>query len=108
MKAANLVLAKALQARLEASGLDWVKLETLEFSRSERRVKVTVMLEGETQPITVSLLYSVDAAFTFLMVQEVQASRRWVTEAVRLFLANSGNRLPLPGGIKGVALKVIL
>ncbi len=108
MSAADAVLTKAIQAKLESSGLDWIRLETLHFVRADKHVTVTIQLDGDPGPVTVDLTYTVSPDFTTLSIASIQASRRWVTESLRLALAKTSGTIPLPGGLKGLALRVLL
>jgi hypothetical protein len=38
----------------------------------------------------------------------VNTSRTWMTEALKLVLLKTGGRFPLPGGLKGKMIKVLL
>ena len=101
------LLLKALQTKLASSGLDWIKLESLQFCSRDRKLVAEISLAGEELPLHVQLHYSLSADH-FLTVEEVETSRKWITEALRLGLVKSGNRFPLPGGIKGKLLRVLL
>ncbi len=101
------LIIKALQAKLASSGLEWVKLESFSLSRREQKVTAELALEGEDQPVKLQAYYSVGLDNT-LTVREVETSRKWMTEALKLAMVKTGNRFPLPGGLKGKMIRMLL
>ncbi len=108
MSATDTILTKAIQSRLEASGLDWIKLETLHFVRAEKHLTLTILLDGDPGPVTVDFHYSVSSDYASLSITRIEASRRWITESLRLALEKTSNQIPLPGGLKGLVLRVLI
>lgn len=101
------LLVKAIQMKLAASGLDWIKLESLHFSSRGKELTAEVSLDGEERPLTLTVRYSISADNVF-SVKEIETGKKWLTEAARLALLKTGNRFPLPSGLKGKLLRVFL
>ena len=101
------LISKAIQAKLAASGLDWVKLESFTLSSRDKTVSAEVSLEGEEKPVTVQVQYSLGAD-NAIVIREVETNRKWMTEALKLALLKTGNRFELPGGLKGKMIRVLL
>jgi hypothetical protein len=101
------IITKALQAKLSSCGLDWVKLQSLHLDSKAKTIAAELTLEGEESPVTVDLSYSLGAEQT-LVIRSVNTNRRWMTEALRMVLARKGDRIPLPGGIQGQLIRVVL
>ncbi len=100
-------LTKALQAKLASSGLDWIKLNALHLDSKANRISVEFTLEGEERPVKAEVRYSLGAE-NVIVVREVTTNRKWITEALKLVLAKTGDRFPLPGGLKGKMIRVLL
>ena len=100
-------ITKALQAKLESSGLAWIKLDALNLNSKANTIAVEFTLEGEEQPVQAEVLYSLGAE-NVIVVREVTTSRKWLTEAIKLVLVKTGNRFELPGGLKGKMIRVLL
>ena len=101
------LIAKAIQSKLASSGLEWVKLESFTLSSRDKAITVELSLDGEDQPVKIDIHYSLGAENT-VVIREVETSRKWMTEALKLALVKTGNRFTLPGGLKGKMLKVLL
>ena len=101
------LIMKALQAKLAGSGLDWVKLESFSLSSRDKTVNLELTLEGENEPVKAEIRYSL-AAENMVVIRDIVTSRKWMTEALKLVLLKTGDRFPLPGGLKGKMLKVLL
>ena len=101
------LIMKALQSKLASSGLDWVKLESFSLSSRDKKVDLELSLEGEDQPLKAEIRYSLGAE-NVIVIRDITTSRKWITEALKLALLKTGNRFPLPGGLKGQMLKVML
>ena len=100
------LIFKAIQAKIASSGLDWVKLESFSLSSREKKVELEVTLEGEERPVKVEVQYSLGADKA-IVIREVETSRKWMTEALKLVLLKTGNRFELPGGLKGKMIRVL-
>jgi len=101
------LISKAIQAKLASSGLDWVKLESFTLSSRDKTVSAEVSLEGEERTVKVEVQYSLGAE-NVIVIREVETSRKWMTEALRLALLKTGNRFELPGGLKGKMIRVLV
>jgi hypothetical protein len=101
------LITKALQARLASCGLDWVKLNSLHLDSKAKTIAVEVTLEGEDAPVKAEVEYSLGGD-NALVIREVKTSRKWMTEGLRLALIRMGNRIPLPGGLQGQIIRVML
>ena len=101
------LITKALQARLATCGLDWVKLNSLHLDSKAKIIALEITLEGEESPVKAELEYSLGGD-NALVVREVKTNRKWMTEALRLAMIRMGNRIPLPGGIQGQLIRVML
>ena len=101
------LIQKALQSKLVSSGLDWVKLESISLSSRDKTVNLELSLEGEDQPVKAEIRYSL-AAENVIVIRDIITSRKWMTEALKLVLVKTGDRFPLPGGLKGKMIKVLL
>ena len=104
---ANALIMKALQAKLSSSGLDWIKLNALNLNSKENTIAVELTLEGEDSPVKAEIRYSLGGDNT-LVIRDVMTNRKWMTEALKLAMLKTGNRFPLPGGLKGQMIKVLL
>jgi hypothetical protein len=101
------LIAKAIQAKLASSGLDWVKLESFTLSSRQKTISLELTLEGEDRPVKADIQYSLGAE-NVVVIREVETSRKWMTEALKLVLLKTGNRFELPGGLKGKLIRVLL
>jgi hypothetical protein len=101
------LIAKAIQAKLASSGLDWVKLESFTLSSRQKTISLELTLEGEDRPVKADIQYSLGAE-NAVVIREVETSRKWMTEALKLVLLKTGNRFELPGGLKGKLIRVLL
>lgn len=101
------IILKAIQAKIESAGLDWIRLADFRLDVTERRVTATIELSGEPEPVMFSARYQLNADNTGEVV-EVHASKRWMTEALRLGLQQTGATFPLPDGWKGKLIRALL
>lgn len=101
------LILKALQAKLASSGLDWVKLEALHLSSRDKTIAAEVTLAGEETSVKVEVRYALGNDNT-IIIRDVQTNRQWMTEALRLAMVKTGNQFPLPGGLKGKMIKILL
>lgn len=100
------VLRKALEARLSAEGLAWVKLRHLELRSADKSLYVEVDLEGELEPVHATASYRL--AYDGVVIEEVVTSRAWLTACARLALEKHGGHFPLPSGLAGTVARVLL
>lgn len=101
------LISKAIQAKIASSGLDWVKLESFTLSSREKKASLELSLEGEDRPVQAEIQYSLGAE-NVIVIREVETTRKWMTEALKLVLLKTGNRFELPGGLKGKMLRALL
>ena len=104
---ATSLIMKALQAKMASSGLDWIKLNALHLNSKDNTIAVELTLEGEDSPVKAEIRYSLGGDNT-LVIRDVMTNRKWMTEALKLAMLKTGNRFPLPGGLKGQMIKVLL
>lgn len=103
---ANLIL-KALQAKLDSSGLEWVKLENFHLDSRASRISLEISLLGEPSPVTATVRYSLGAENS-ITIRDVETNRPWMTEAIKLAMCKTGHRFELPGGLKGKMIRMLL
>ena len=101
------LIMKALQAKLTSSGLDWLKLESFTLSSRDKKVNLELSLDGEELPVKAEIRYSLGAE-NMIVIREVTTSRTWMTEALKLVLLKTGDRFPIPGGLKGAIIKLLI
>lgn len=101
------LIFKALQAKLASSGLEWIKLESFSLSSRDQVINVEVTLEGEETTVKAEVRYSLGGDNT-IVIRSVETNRKWMTEAIRLAMVKTGDRFPLPGGLKGKMIKMLL
>ena len=101
------VLQALLQSKLNASGLDWIRVETIQLSPAQKTLVADLKLAGETELIRLSGSYSVTTG-NAVRLEKVTASRQWLTEVAELVLAKTGREFPLPEGLKGKLLRLLL
>lgn len=101
------VVLKLLQAKLDSSGLDWITLQSLRVSPGNRQVEAEVLLAGEEKPVHVEATYEVTSD-NHVRIVSVTTSRKWMTEIAELALVKSNPSFPLPDGIKGRLIRMVL
>lgn len=106
LPAVESMLRRAIEARLEAEGIWWVRIRELRLDETDRRLHAKVELEGEAFPIEVSAGYRFSEEFVHL--EKIETSKSWMTHAAAIGLARHGGRFPLPGGIMGRLLRSLL
>jgi hypothetical protein len=102
----NLLLT-LLQTKLNSSGLDWIKVETINLSPAQKTLTADLKLAGETELIRLTGTYSVTPG-NAIRLDTLTASRQWLTEVAELALAKTGREFPLPDGLKGKLIKLFL
>ncbi len=101
------LIMKAVQAKLSSSGLDWIKLENLHLDSRAQLISLEINLKGEPTTVTAEIRYSLGGDNT-LVVRGVETNRPWMTEAIQLAMCKTGNRIELPGGLKGKMIRMLL
>jgi hypothetical protein len=102
----NLLLT-LLQTKLNSSGLDWIRIESLNLSPGQKTLTADLKLAGESELIRLTGTYSVTAA-NAIRLDSLVASRQWLSEVADLVLAKTGREFPLPDGLKGKLIKLFL
>ena len=101
----DLILKKTIQGKLKFMGIDWAKVESVNLSKADHQVDVTLGLDGEDVPVTAKLNYRVDGEE--LLVESVETSRRWMTEAAKMMVERKGGKIDLPDSVRGMVLNAI-
>ena len=99
------ILKKTLQGKLSSLGFDWATVDAVNFSREDRLVHMTLVLDGEELPVTAAVNYRVDGEE--LLVESVETNKRWMTEVVLMMVERKGGKIELPEGVRGIVLKAI-
>lgn len=102
----NILLA-LLQTKLNSSGFDWIKLESVNLSPAQKTLTADLKLAGETELIRLTGTYSVTPS-NAIRLESLTASRQWLTEVAELALAKTGREFPLPEGLKGKMIRLFL
>lgn len=102
----NLLLS-LLQTKLNSSGFDWIKVESINLSPSQKSLSADLKLAGENELIRLSGTYSLTPA-NAIRLETLTASRQWLTEVADLVLAKTGREFPLPDGLKGKVIRLFL
>ncbi|RYD37353.1 MAG: hypothetical protein EOP86_03680 [Verrucomicrobiaceae bacterium] len=101
------LLQVMLQTKLDSSGLDWIRIETIQLSPSKKTLSADLRLAGEADLIRLTGTYSITPN-NQIRVESLNASRQWLTEVAELALAKTGREFPLPDGMKGKLIKFFL
>lgn len=106
MNVTEQMICKALQTRLDDKGIDWARMECVEFVKEERRLKAVVELEGEDELVEVGATYAIEG--DSVSITGVEASRPWIAGALTMVMEAKGASIPLPGGMQGTMIKMVL
>lgn len=101
------LLLNILQSKLNSSGFDWIKVESINLSPAQKSLTADLKLAGESELIRFTGTYSVTPA-NAVRLDTLTASRQWLTEVAELALAKTGREFPLPEGIKGKLIRLFL
>jgi len=101
------LLQTLLQTKLNSSGLDWIKVESIHLSPSQKTLVAELRLAGEAEPVRFTGTYSLTPG-NAIRLDTLTASREWLTEVAELALAKTGREFPLPDGLKGKAIRLFL
>lgn len=96
-----------LQSKLDSSGFDWIRIESIQLTPSKKTLTADLKLAGESELIRFTGTYSLPPDGG-IRVDSLSASRQWLTEVADLALAKTGRDFPLPDGIKGRLIKLFL
>ena len=99
------ILKKAIQGKLNFMGIEWATVDSVTFSKPDRLVHMTLVLDGEESPVTATVNYRVDGEE--LHVESIETSRRWMTEVVLMVVEKKGSKIELPVAVSGMLLKAI-
>jgi hypothetical protein len=100
------VIRKAIETRIAASGLAWLKVRQFELRSAAKTIVVELDLEGEPLPVHVTAKYRLDGES--VVIESAETSKRWLTEIAAIALAKHGGKVPLPAGIAGSLARMIL
>jgi hypothetical protein len=100
------VIRKALESRIAAHGLNWLKLRHFELRSTEKKILLELDLDGELTPLNVHASYRMET--DSLVIESIETSKKWMTEVAHLALAKHGGHIPLPGGLVGTMARAIL
>lgn len=102
----NLLLS-LLQSKLNSSGFDWIKVESINLSPGQKTLTADLKLAGETELVRLTGNYAVTPD-NQVRLETLTASRQWLTEVAELVLAKTGREFPLPDGMKGKLVRFFL
>lgn len=100
------VIQKILADRLESRGLDWIDVRSVRLSKAEKTFDLDIMLEGEERPLAVKFRYEIRDES--LNLTAVETGKRWITEVLQILLVAKGGAFPLPGGMVGMLVRVLV
>jgi len=100
------VIRKALEARIAAQGLHWLKVRHFELKSVDKLLVLDLDLEGEPAPVHLTARYRVEP--DGITIESVETSKKWLTEVAHLALAKHGGQFPLPTGLVGSMARAIL
>ncbi|MES2708727.1 MAG: hypothetical protein V4726_19180 [Verrucomicrobiota bacterium] len=101
------LLQVLIQTKLDSSGLDWIRIETIQLSPSKKTLLADLRLAGEADLVRFTGTYSITPS-NMIRLESLTASRQWLTEVAELALAKTGREFPLPEGLKGKLVKFFL
>jgi len=100
------IIRKAIEGRLASEGIDWVKLESFQIDRKAKTLTAGISLEGEPAPVAIDLDYAIEG--DDILIKEATSSKPWMTKLAGVALAKHGARFPLPTGMKGKMVRMVL
>ena len=100
------ILQKAVSSKLSAEGIDWATVDQLDIDKATKTVHATLTLEGEPEPLSASVTYNLGADTVQLLT--ATASKPWVAKALTLAIQKHGGHIPLPGGMQGSMVRMML
>ena len=100
------IIRKAVSAKLASEGITWATLDTLNIDKKEKSVQADVSLDGEEHPIAVIARYTLGDAG--VQLDTFETTRPWVTQALCFALKKHGGQIPLPGGMQGTMIRMLL
>ena len=102
----NAIIRKAVETKLKRMSIDWVSIESLEIVSAQKFIDMTVSLEGEEHPVDVTIHYVIEE--NHVVVGDLKASRPWIAKAMGFILEQQGGRYPIPSGMEGMAIRMVL
>ena len=83
-----------------------MQMESVRVDKDGRRILAVLDLEGEADLVDVTAVY--ELAETTLSITGVETSRPWMTGVLALILEVRGAHFPLPDGMQGMMIKMVL
>ena len=100
------IIRKAVSAKLASEGITWANLDTLNIDKKNKAVHADLSLEGEEHPIAVTARYTLGEVD--VQLDTFETSRPWVTQALCFALQKHGGKIPLPSGMQGTMVRMLL
>jgi hypothetical protein len=97
---------REISRKLVEFGVDWVQVKKVEHLKSQRQFRIEVLLEGETEPMTIHAHYAIEG--NSITVPRLTASKPWLERALTDFILPQINAQKLPQGILGAVAKWLL
>jgi hypothetical protein len=93
----DLALSSAIGKIAESYVSPFGKILNFHLDSSGRCMEVSVLLKGETDPVTISVKdYEIfnDADASFVLLKDIKASRQWIEALSQAYLLNRKIRIP--------------
>lgn len=100
------MIQKLLADKLEKKGFDWIELKAVRFSKAERRFEIDLALDGEESTLPAIIDYEVEG--DLIKIIRLTTSKRWITEVLQLVVMAKGGVFPIPTGMKGSLVKMLI
>ncbi|MBL8026014.1 MAG: hypothetical protein JNL74_06370 [Fibrobacteres bacterium] len=93
----NIIARKLLEKFLvDGSNGAVVKLSELHINTMNKEASLALLLQGETEPLTVKIAGYSFGEGNVLFIREISASKPWVETILKSLLSASENRINLP------------
>lgn len=85
------------------------KMTKLQIDSDAKRIEITALLAGETEPLTIRASYEIahTEAGLSIVPSNVETSREWMTVLANEFLKTQKLHLPIPSGLPTAAVKLL-
>jgi len=93
----DLALSSAIEKIAEKYVSPFGKLLSFHLDTSGRSMEITVLLKGESEPVTISVCeyeLSIAGDESFVLLNRVKASRQWIEALSQEYLLNRKIRIP--------------
>ena len=100
------LIQKAVASKLASEGIDWATVDHLEIDKTNKAVHATVTLEGEPEPVSVTATYSLGA--DTLQLLTATSTKPWLSKAPTFAIQKHGGQIPLPTGMQGSMVRMML